>query len=306
MVDASAANYQLLEDSLWTLQTLRALATASGVQLDGIGQIVDLARNGLIDADYFTWLTAKILALSSDGSADRLLDIGALIAAGAWVFGEYFPASFLLTAPALMANAALVAEILSTARAGGVNGQMLYSLTDDADTFTFSGDDTEQASVAQGWSDETGVPNGDFGEWSGGLPSSWTVVGTSAGHREVTQVASGNAHGGGGSGACNLWSDSGTTPSIDQFIPLVIGQAYTITIVISYQSGGSLFIGDNWNNQFTGQFYTSTGTKTITFTATATSVDILATIGAAGNSTIDSISISPITIGGDWADVEQL
>ena len=119
MVDASAANYQLLEDSLWTLQMLRALATASGVQLDGIGQIVDFARGGLSDADYLPWLTARIMALSSDGSADRLLDIGALIAAGMWVFGEYFPASFLMTAPAPMANAALVAAILSTARDGG-------------------------------------------------------------------------------------------------------------------------------------------------------------------------------------------
>ena len=186
MVDASAANYQLLENSLWTLQTMRALATAEGVQLDGIGQIVDLARNGLSDADYFTWLTAKILALSSDGSADRLLDIGALIAAGTWVLGEYFPASFLMTAPAPMANAALVASILSSARSAGVNGQMLYSLVDDADTFTFSDDDTEQASTAQGWSDDPGPDWESTGVgMTGGVPTCcaylnglWLIGGT--------------------------------------------------------------------------------------------------------------------------------
>ena len=143
MVAACGGNYQLLENSLWTLQTLRALANASGVQLDNIGTIVNLSRNGLADAQYQLWLQAQIMALSSGGQADTLLKIGALMLAGAWSIVEFPPAAFVITAPPPFALAVTGAAILSTARAGGVNGQMIYSLNPAATTFTFAPGDAE-------------------------------------------------------------------------------------------------------------------------------------------------------------------
>lgn len=53
---------QLLETALFLMQDARLLSNAEGEQLDGIGRIVGLQRNGAGDADYLMLLGVKILA----------------------------------------------------------------------------------------------------------------------------------------------------------------------------------------------------------------------------------------------------
>ena len=79
---------------------------------------------------------------------------------------EHFPAGFVLDISGALdtSDAENVARIVNTARAVAVHSQLVYSETDDADTFFFSSDDTEQASVAQGWADDAQTIGGELGD----------------------------------------------------------------------------------------------------------------------------------------------
>ena len=136
------------------------------------------------------------------------------------------------------------------------------------------------------------IPNGNFTSWSGGVPTIWAAVNTLAAHRVVSQVGTGQGHGGGGSGVCNLWADASGSPYIHQVITgLVVGQPYIITLVVSYFGSGHLIIGDNLYGQFGGSYF-SDGTQTITFTATNTSADLLVQVSASSDVTVDSLVLS--------------
>ena len=143
LVDAVATQAQLLEDSNWTLQNQRWLVNAKGVQLDGLGQMVGLSRNGMDDTTYATWLAAQILANTAGGDGGRILTIASMLIAGTWQMVEQWPGAFVLWAPASLVRAAVVAEILSNATACGVNGQMVYTPNPANVTFTFSSNDAE-------------------------------------------------------------------------------------------------------------------------------------------------------------------
>lgn len=59
---------QDLDDVVWQMLTERWLSTAIGVQLDGIGQILDLPRAGWGDETYRVLLGAQVLVLRSKGT----------------------------------------------------------------------------------------------------------------------------------------------------------------------------------------------------------------------------------------------
>jgi hypothetical protein len=143
LLDAHSEGIQLLEDALWTLQTDRLpLDSATGVQLDGIGDIVGQIRNGMSDDLYRLWLKARMLAIVRviTESANPIQ-----------VVGVYPAGVLLLIAGELPTTASDLAQILGQAVAAGVSLQFIYSTTDDAHTFTFADGDTEQASTDKGW-----------------------------------------------------------------------------------------------------------------------------------------------------------
>lgn len=81
LVRALAEGAQVLEDDLFSLLVDRELSSALGDQLDQWGAIVGEQRGALDDDDYRRFITARVLANRSGGSADELIRIWALVMA---------------------------------------------------------------------------------------------------------------------------------------------------------------------------------------------------------------------------------
>lgn len=75
LLRALLRHVQVAENDTWAVLTERWLDNAEGVQLDGIGKIVDLARAGWEDETYRALLRAQILVLRSRGRWRDLLRI---------------------------------------------------------------------------------------------------------------------------------------------------------------------------------------------------------------------------------------
>lgn len=67
--------WQGVEDFAWQVATERDLDNAIGVQLDGLGDILDEPRGGLSDDQYRLFLRAKVLVLKSRGRIEQLIQI---------------------------------------------------------------------------------------------------------------------------------------------------------------------------------------------------------------------------------------
>lgn len=85
---------QDLEDAAWPIFAERGLANMTGDRLDGLGDNIGLKRSGRDDDDFRKAITAELLVLRSNGTADELIAIlGVLIddATPSMEFIELFP-----------------------------------------------------------------------------------------------------------------------------------------------------------------------------------------------------------------------
>jgi len=100
LIEIFASRTQDLETELFNLLDERYLTVATGAQLDGIGQIVDLKRNvGQIDSDYRLDLIAETGKLALSGQIESLILLfRTLTFAPDSDLIEFFPASVVLTA----------------------------------------------------------------------------------------------------------------------------------------------------------------------------------------------------------------
>lgn len=133
------------------------------------------------------------------------------------------------------------------------------------------------------------VINGDFANWTGDDPDNWTVAGEVGADPEVSEVGSGQSHGGVGTGACNLFSSAtAVSPQIRGEALLAVGKTYKITIVIS-AIAGTITLRELGGGELV-EVIASTGTFNFTWTASVTAIQVQGT-SAAVNATIDSITI---------------
>ena len=167
ILTAYLTQVQEIEDVAFDiLAILGDIDSQVGEQLDLIGRIVGQDREGRTDAVYIQWIHARVLVNRSSGLVDELLQILELVASGnSRGYTPAYPASFLIEIfGAFSGDAQAVAAILGEARAAGVNGQFLYSVQADADTFTWATGDTEEASTTQGWGDDAQTTGGRFAD----------------------------------------------------------------------------------------------------------------------------------------------
>lgn len=309
IIDALSAQTQVDEDVAWQIMVERWLSSSVGSQLDGIGEIIGEPRGGKDDETYRLYLGVRIIINLSSGTGDEVLAVASALfgEANHLSLDEFYPASMLLDASGAIGSATIetIASLLGETKCGGVNLQLLYSPHEDADTFAFSSDDTEQASTTQGWADNEYVVNGDFSDWTTDNPDGWTNYETPP-SREVSQVGSGEDHSGVGTGACNIYQTLSNDPPYvrQEFSGLTVGVSYTLTFVVSYILG-DLYVEDPGYAQFETQIYDTTGTKTITFVATGTAALVTFTsVATPDESTIDSVSLRRTAeIGGFFSDV---
>src|SRR3990172_3662623 len=100
LMAASAAGFQQLETALLDLQLLRTIDTATGVQLDGIGEIIDLPRIvGQTDDSYRFSLKTAMIILTKSGEPESIIEAYLNVTGSVVVeYTEIYPATFQIAA----------------------------------------------------------------------------------------------------------------------------------------------------------------------------------------------------------------
>lgn len=159
---------QDIENAMQEVLTLRALATAFGQQLDGLGAIIGQPRLGNTDARYRVLLAARIAINKSSGTINELIKIARLIhndEAAAVVFTEYYPASAeLFLNETLFEPAFFYQMLLDTARPAGVRLFFKYIAGDSDNAFTFSSESDPVALEPGNYTSQMSSDEG-FGDW---------------------------------------------------------------------------------------------------------------------------------------------
>lgn len=144
LVRAYAAELQALDAAATALLSDTTLDGAVGVQLDGLGQIIGLERNGLGDDRYRALLRAQIRINTSAGTIEQLNEIirlvtGTTVADAAFTLVESYPADFKVVFEPVMVNGIgpVAAEAMYQAKAAGVHGVFEYH--DTTPIFAFDG-----------------------------------------------------------------------------------------------------------------------------------------------------------------------
>lgn len=141
-LSALVTQIQELEAAIYGIDQGRQLynGNAQGVQLDGIGELVGVPRNGLDDAEYLVFILATIGENTSDTTITKVIAIILLIfGAQSIVFDEIFPAAigFQLGSPTLdpsLYNVAIDLIINSLGAAIGIGYVSTYT---QGESFSF-------------------------------------------------------------------------------------------------------------------------------------------------------------------------
>lgn len=93
------------------------------------------------------------------------------------------------------------------------------------------------------------VTNGDFALWdSVGArvedPTGWTVTGEVTTDPEVSEVGTGESHGGTGTGMCNLYASDNTPVLLQQELAVIIGRKYRVSINVDTVITGEMIVFD--------------------------------------------------------------
>ncbi len=153
---------QDLEDVYFDLLLDRAIDTAVGEQLDGLGSIVGEDRKGKDDDTYRLWIKARRLVNKSSGTAPQLIEILDLLTTNAFEYRVEHPAAFSMIVDDILALPSEIAQILGEAAAAGVAVHLNYADVLDTAAFTFATADAVEASATLGWADDTPVTQGGF------------------------------------------------------------------------------------------------------------------------------------------------
>ena len=141
LVRALALQAQEVEDATWPM-FLETIETSEGVQLDRLGHLVGQTRGGRTDGALRIWIKARVLLNRSSGSAEQILALFSALTATTGVplvNEEQFPAAFVLRALGPLAEPRAFADVLHTAKLGGVRAILEYLHTPPVAAFSFAG-----------------------------------------------------------------------------------------------------------------------------------------------------------------------
>lgn len=137
------------------------------------------------------------------------------------------------------------------------------------------------------------VSNADFYQWELANPVNWIVSGEVAEDPEVTQVGTGEGHGGMGTGCCNLYTSAGDMIAVNQSISLVKHRRYRYSIKVDTVIVGAVRWDDMTYATFAGVTY-ETGTFEGVFRALGDIIEIRTRRGVSGsenNVTVDDYTV---------------
>jgi len=136
---------QDLEDAAWPILAERGLANMTGDRLDGLAGNIGLKRSGRDDDDLRKAITAELLVLRSNGTADELIAILAVLAeqSPSIEFLELFPKTiYIRFIDGSFLGSATVppfwADTIRRAMSAATELLFVYGFRLDADLFTMS------------------------------------------------------------------------------------------------------------------------------------------------------------------------
>lgn len=168
LVEANAEQVQVLESVFKDLNDNRSIETAVGVQLDLLGDILGIDRNGLSDDDYRARLKIKIVQNISNGEPERLITVYRfLVGASQIQYQEHYPAGLAMMADADITpgQETLIYREIQNISPAGVRVDYI-GCYDAADSFSFAGSNGPLDLVgADGFGDSTDLGvGGMFGK----------------------------------------------------------------------------------------------------------------------------------------------
>lgn len=272
------------------LAILESLDTQTGEQLDLIGRIVGQPREGRDDATYLLWIKARMLVNFSNGTADDLMAIVSMLAGVGKVvkYTSEFPAAQILHVDSVLATGGeAIAALLQQARSAGVLTFFHWFETEPVFGFLEAPGDIE--GFGSLWGPEMLI-NGNFADWTSDDPDDWVVT-ENPPNQEVSEVGSGELHGGSGTGSCNLYTSDGSACLFQATPCIIVGETYRITVVISAISAGILNVTEGNGGQYEESF-DSVGSHSFEFEALQVYHELDLVAGTYPlNVTIDSISM---------------
>lgn len=143
---AYLAQVQELEAMMFDLLEDRNLDTAVGSQLDVIGEILGLDRNGLSDSDYRSYLRARIVLNFGSGTIEDVRDVIQLVTVTSGTvtidISESFPSDpahfeIIITDPIIAGEATIIASVVADAKGAGIRGVITYWIDPTADVFQY-------------------------------------------------------------------------------------------------------------------------------------------------------------------------
>lgn len=143
LIEALVTPLQPAEDAYFQLLEDRYLATAEGIQLDRLGTIVGIARDGLNDNKYRLRLRARIFVNVSNGEPETLILVYKLLTlSNLVIFEELFPAAagLMCDGPDITdpEDVQFIYDLMEAAAAAGVRIDFL-GVFDDTNPFAFDG-----------------------------------------------------------------------------------------------------------------------------------------------------------------------
>lgn len=132
------AEIQEAENELYELRVLRSVSTASGEQLDVLGDLVGIDRNGLSDIDFRNEIFLQI-AINNGGGQEPVLSalLSNLTDATVIDIWEIFPAGLDIF---INSDDLSLSTIQSLRRAIAATVSLQFAYTDGGDPFAFDGD----------------------------------------------------------------------------------------------------------------------------------------------------------------------
>lgn len=169
VIDAFSLPIDELEGVLKSLDTELNLDDAVGAQLDGLGQIIGLPRNGLNDHDYRMALKFKIQLNKSFGQPELLISALQFFTGATEVrLYETFPAAMFAFTNGTEGLAHLT-ERMNRLSLGGVD--FMYVAQTTGVPFTFASETTEDFGGGYAWDTGSGIYDTNAGEYSWALPN---------------------------------------------------------------------------------------------------------------------------------------
>lgn len=148
--------FQEIEDMLWDLYMYRWISTASGEQLDKIGDILGEKRAGKSDENYRIALYSRAYLIRGNATIEDLLFAMTNSYSGDYRLRELGSAALklrLLTAKPGTVDENTLYDVLQRNKGAGVEAQFVWNDYDEDNTFRWATGAIREKATTSGWSD---------------------------------------------------------------------------------------------------------------------------------------------------------